>query len=381
MDHARLANWTEHVDADGTIIGADYTGEEILLDSHEQHNHVKGWIDPLAGYAGPRLRVYDSADVEQYAKSIDASCNRDDEKRTISVLKTLAELGDVRRLKKIRVNWRIELNAIEAAFPNFASVIDYLRETCALSEVAYVKNVLDIDNILLESAPGTGKSYFCEVLANFLDSGRVCHRMENSQSNSSLCGSDTFWSNSKNGSVFSAIALSQIFGSSGFAYSNPTFILDEIDKIDTGGRYSPESALLSLFEKSTAEKYTDLCYPWLTIDASKITWIATCNRSDGYISAPLLSRMRKFKIEQPTRSQAMQIVENIVKTILQDYEETGIEFSEPAIAELCKLSPRRMKSEVKSAIGRVLYRQRGLIVSECDISGAEEARLRMGFLP
>jgi hypothetical protein len=339
-------------------------------------------LDPLDGYVGARLRVYNNYDLETYAKNIDSLCNNDDQKKTVSILKALDGLGDFRRLKKIHSNWRILLNSLEEKFPNFLAVIDYIREACALSDVAFVQNVLDLDNILLEGLPGTGKSYFCEALADFLDSGRICHRMEVSQASSSISGSDAFWSNAKNGSVFDAIALGLHLGSSGFSYANPTFILDEIDKIDTGGRYNPESALLSLLEKSTATQYTDLCYPWLKINASKIVWISTCNdSSNGNVSAPLLSRMRKFVIDQPSPSQALQIVQGIVDVILQDYVATGIEFSESAIAALCVMSPRKMKAEAKSAIGRVLYRQRGLVVSADDISGSEKARRRMGFLP
>lgn len=178
------------------------------------------------GYSGAVLRLYDSAEIVRHAETFDTSGDEDQKKRTIALLKKLHELGENRKLRMLSQSWRVELDALEMKFPHFARVIDYIREACALAESS---RVIDLDNLLFEGSPGCGKSFFAEALAAFLNAGRVCLRMENAQSNSALCGSDSFWSNSAHGSVFENLNFAE--------FANPTFILDEIDKVSCDGRY------------------------------------------------------------------------------------------------------------------------------------------------
>jgi ATP-dependent Lon protease len=159
-------------------------------------------------------------------------------------------------------------------------------------------------------------------------------------------------------------------------YANPTFFLDEIDKV-TATQYDPLGALYALLEPGTARTHADLSWPFLHLDCSRINYIAACNEPSN-IPAPIVSRLRRFDIPEPTAEQALIIASKIIGEE-QKRHGAQVAFSDAAVDALCRLAPRRMRQIVQEALGRVLLHERDVVRAE-DFPVAEKPRRSIGFL-
>lgn len=361
-------------------IKSDEFDEQLTAEQAEKKelsDLAKFPLDTLSKYEGPRHRAFDIAQAEIESCSLE-HLEADEHKRLRSLLKKLVKVGEYRKLQQISTNWRKQLDYLAEIFPNFVEVIDYLRECCAIAELTDSK-VIRLETIAIQGEPGCGKSMFSEHVAQFLDAGVKRIKMETAQSNSVLSGSEAFWANSKPGAIFSIIALGTGAGDK-HGYANATILLDEIDKVTTDDRFSPENALLSLLEKESAKNYADLCFSWLTLDASCLNFICTANDLTK-VSEPLLSRMRVFEIDCLSQTQALEVAKSIATDILTDLEPEiyGYSFSDSAISALSKMTPRAMKQRARSAIGRVIYRNLGMTITENDFD-VEPTKRQIGFI-
>ena len=145
--------------------------------------------------------------------------------------------------------------------------------------------------------------------------------------------------------------------------SNPVFVLDEVDKINSDFKGDPSSALLEVLdpEQNTTfhDNYLDIDY-----DLSKVMFIATANNLNG-ISQPLLDRMELIdvsgyileeKIEiaarhlLPRQLEAHGIPKGMVrvsrktlKVIIESYtRESGVRELDKKIAKLMRKLARRI---------------------------------------
>ncbi|MFA6064156.1 MAG: AAA family ATPase [Gallionella sp.] len=313
------------------------------------------WQEPFRCWGGPTLKVLSAEDVDRDASAVDARIQEADEKRHKSALhKLIASRGEYRKLARVPDDWREQLDEIEAACPNFAEVIDYLRAMCALAELT--DGVLRLDPMLLNGPPGVGKSLFAERMTRFLGSGFRRINMENAQTNAQLAGSDEFWSNSKGGAVQEVLVEGD--------WANPVFFVDEVDKANPGMTYDPIAALYGLLEPATAATFHDQSMPGIHLDASRIYWILTCNWAER-VPEPIMSRVRRFDVPSPTPEQAVRILNNI-------FGELQVELKLPApfdplgkeiVVALVLVSPRRQRQLVREAIGRALFHGRHRIIS------------------
>lgn len=313
------------------------------------------WTEPFRNWGGPVLKVLSSEDVEKDAAAMESrSQDAEAKSRKSAIHKLMASRGEYRKLARIPSDWRQQLDEIEASFPNFVEVVDYLRGMFVMAELG--DGVPRIDPLLLDGPPGVGKSFFSERMARFLGSGFRRINMENAQTNAQLVGSDEFWSNSKGGAVLEVLVESD--------WGNPVFYVDEVDK--AGGRldYDPMSALYGLLEPGTAANFRDQSIPGIHLDASRIYWILTSNVA-ALIPEPILSRVRRFDVPNPTPTQAANILNNI-------YGQVQVEVKLPApweplgqevVGLLVCVSPRRQKQLLHEAIGRALYAGRNAITS------------------
>lgn len=331
------------------------------------------WNDAFGHWDGPSWQILNWRETERAYANRTARESLIEAKRLKSLMETVRARGVRRPLVTIAPGWRNQLNVLEAQFPNFAEVIDYLRGAYALAD--YGDGVPRLSPMLLNGPPGVGKTMFASTFAGHFNSGLVTVRMETAQTASHLTGSAEYWGNTRPGEVFNTL-LDRDF-------ANPVFFLDEVDKA-MDGQHDPLMALYSLLEPSTASKFTDLSYPWLTLDASQIIWICTSNDA-SFIPEPLFDRMRCFDIASLTDQQARRMVTVLFDQLLSEMPKVAstVRLTPKAVEALSTLSPRQIQQALREAIGKALYegRQRVLERDVAPGSNEEVKPRRMGFLP
>jgi ATP-dependent Lon protease len=345
---------------------ANQKQQDEIEDAADDKRRAASWPVPSEEEVPTYLKIFDRQEAIVYQQNMElGTTERENQRRAKALLKILETRGEYRQLATLSAGWRNELDHFENRFPNFAEVIDYVRIAAALAEQS--DRVLHLC-MLLSGPAGTGKSLFAQQLGEWVGGGFACVRYESAQSGSEMAGSSSFWSNTAPGKPFLMLIESE--------FANPTFFLDEIDKV-SAITYDPLGALYALLEPGTAKSHADLSWPFLHLDCSRINYIAACN-NPANIPQPLLSRLRKFEIAAPTSEQAMAIVDNIV-TEERARHAPEIQFSEAAMHALCQLAPRRMRQIAQEALGRALFHQRDT-VQAADIPHPENQQRGIGFL-
>ena len=90
--------------------------------------------------------------------------------------------------------------------------------------------------------------------------------------------------------------------------SNPLFLLDEIDKIDSSFRGDPSATLLDVLDPASNKEFLD-DYLGVHFDLSKVLFITTANTRDS-ILLPLQNRMETLELSSYTPSEKLQIAKN-----------------------------------------------------------------------
>ena len=300
----------------------------------------------LASFAISRSQV-DAGQVTCSAQDIAS-------KRPFLIFKELHPKGPCRRVDIPR-NLDAVL-ALEQTHPHFSEVIHFVAYRMALAKVS--RRPVGIPPMLLAGPPGVGKTHFCEALAKVLGVPVRRHPMDQAETSSALLGSEVTWGNTRVRLVFEMLAHGD--------HANPVVILDELDKARGFGRSADPTAVLhSLLEPVSASRVRDQSVE-VELDASLITWIATCNYP--WLIAPTLrSRMRAFYIRMPDAEQAIQVAHAVVAAATRD---AGVRLSrEPDkafVLALAHLSAREIYQLTGAAIAQAV-RQGRVVVSISDL--------------
>ncbi len=299
--------------------------------------------------AKDKLLVYGEEAVLQLIKGAQ-SVDSDVVKRNKGITDILQKRGPFRRIGAPR---RIgDLLALKSSHPHFGEVIDFVANQLELIKVS--KRPVRIPPMLLAGPPGVGKTHFSDALAQVLGVPIRRHQMDQAESSSALMGSETTWSNSRVGLVFDEIVLGD--------YANPVILLDELDKAssDSAIRFNPVSILHSLLEPVSAARVRDLSVD-MEIDASMITWIATCNYP-WRVPITLRTRLKEFFIGMPDAEQALMVARSVINRALSDVGVAG--FKRPGrdvIVALAPLSAREIYQAVIAAAACAVKRKQRFI--------------------
>ena len=144
-------------------------------------------------------------------------------------------------------------------------------------------------------------------------------------------------------------------------YANAVILLDELDKASSQDmRFNPVNVLHTLLEPVSAARVRDLGVD-VEIDASMVTWIATCNYP---WRAPftLRTRLKEFFIGMPYAEQARLVARSVVNRALSDAGVPGIKRpGRDVIVALAPLSAREIYQTVTAAVATAVKRRQRFI--------------------
>jgi ATP-dependent Lon protease len=295
---------------------------------------------------GHAVHVISAATIAERRKSVDLrfKFSTEEKKSEIKVMDDLLARGET-RLVGLSKDWPARIARMRADMPHLAKVIDRLEACCALS--VFTRQPLRIPPLLLVGPPGVGKTHFAKCVADLLGVPTFVYALESAETVSVLTGSEKHWWNSEAGQLFKLIVQGQ--------YANPLIVLDELDKISSGGHYRPANALHAVLEHSTSQQLRDKCID-LSFDASYTVYIATANRLST-ITTSLVSRFELFHVDEPGPRAAVSLAHAVGQQVLQELKLTR-RFDAPSgevVQQLALLgSPRRMHKVLVAAAGRAV---------------------------
>ncbi len=288
----------------------------------------------------------------------------------ISELERAEKFGEFREVATVP-----DLNQLQQLgedFPNFKEVLDVVEQRFHLCSLTDDKT-FRLPPMLLSGTPGVGKSEFSRRLAKLMNVHCVFIDMASLDAVFKINGLDSGYENGRPGLIWDALQN---------ACMSPVVVLDEIEKVHTTSQSEGLGFLLALLETSTARVYQDSALR-LQLDASRISWIATCNSPDE-IPTPLRSRFAEFEIYKPSDEQHGKVIRSVHRDLLLQ-EDWGPKV-DPALPIACldamrDLSAREIKKCIFDAYARAARDGRSKLKYEDFPTAQIQSKVRrMGFL-
>ena len=164
---------------------------------------------------------------------------------------------------------------------------------------------------------------------------------------------------------------------------SPVVVLDELDKARSGGTGDDVVGFLyGLLEPVTARRFTDAAIG-LAMDASKISWIATCNNVRA-IDAAILSRFTIVEVPLPTAHEMPAVIDSIHRDLMSTADWAAW-FEQPlsneVVTALAALSPRAVMGAIEDAYASAATAGRRFVIpADVSVSRAPHRQHQIGFI-
>ena len=295
--------------------------------------------------AANAVQVFCMSQVDQVWNTTWSRQAQDRRSRAASWFEAARNNSGSRTVPKLRAaSLSDQCRKLSVRFPHFSDVISHLKAELVLAMSSKPKD-FRVSPILLHGAPGIGKTTFASALADMLKVPSEVISAGSSQGSFDVYGTSAHWDSTEVGKVFRLLANNRS--------AVAVLILDEIDKIESDGRYPILPALLDLLEIQTAKRFRDeaagICF-----DASKIIIIATANELRP-VSTALLSRFHPIEIPEPTAAERLHLLKEMLVGI-QKATRLKLAVGEDALHRIAQ-SPgdlREMQRVLRISLGHAL---------------------------
>lgn len=157
------------------FLRSDAVDDDLDNDSQEDHiranelnqeTEIKHTPQPLKNVG---IDVYNKDDALKIVQKIAKMPAQEGNALQKQIAMDLVHNSSFRPFSEIPMNYTDSLKSLYERFPHFSQVIDFISERLALSSCGSSGKPIRIAPMLLRGSPGTGKTYFAQELAKYLN--------------------------------------------------------------------------------------------------------------------------------------------------------------------------------------------------------------------